>query len=125
MLANGTLHLLVESAVGGYVALSFTANPGTMAPAEAVLGYIDAAGPNVRTFYISQVGVCVGNRLPKGAPSTISYPPGAGVRAAGHAGRSMGRPGRSGAGLQTGGLSMGSRQAHTGAPFLLPRSRTA
>ncbi len=81
--ANGTLHLLAESAVGGYVALSFAANPGTMAPAEAVLGFIDASGPNVRTFYISQVGGCI-----EGWSALLGTREG------------------SGAGLQTGDLSM-------------------
>ncbi|KAG2431172.1 hypothetical protein HXX76_009700 [Chlamydomonas incerta] len=65
LMSSGSLHMAVQGYMGGYVAISFAASPGTMFPGDTVLGWADAAGtsPFIGTFHVTERSLDESNRL--------------------------------------------------------------
>ncbi|KAG2423651.1 hypothetical protein HXX76_015168 [Chlamydomonas incerta] len=50
---DGTIHMAVESATSGYVAIGFSPDPGSMGPSDIVLGWAGSSGSSIRAFYVT------------------------------------------------------------------------
>ncbi|KAG2448001.1 hypothetical protein HYH02_007029 [Chlamydomonas schloesseri] len=67
LMSSGSLHMAVQGYMGGYVAISFAGSPGTMCPADTVLGWADSAGSSqpgfIGTFHVTERLLDDSNRL--------------------------------------------------------------
>ncbi|KAG2434545.1 hypothetical protein HYH02_012212 [Chlamydomonas schloesseri] len=51
--ADGTIHMAVQAATTGYVAIGFSPNPGNMGPSDVVLGWAGSGGSSIRAFHVT------------------------------------------------------------------------
>ncbi|GLI65952.1 hypothetical protein VaNZ11_009633 [Volvox africanus] len=67
---NGTLHMAVEAAVTGYVAIAFAEVYDFMYPADIVMGWFPRNGSRfIDTFYVDDEYLGLYNKYPQGSPS--------------------------------------------------------
>ncbi|GFR42661.1 hypothetical protein Agub_g3598 [Astrephomene gubernaculifera] len=71
---NGTLHIAIQSAVTGYVALGFSSDPEEMYPSDIVLGYVQSSGAGyLKTFYAEEEDLDEKDVWPPSGSSSWAY----------------------------------------------------